>query len=280
MVGHRSCLSPGGTVVDRIENIELDPVAQRLASAGEDQSPGILQWLEAQQQRRTMRRRATLCAASGWLLMTTAAIVSSFVALNISHDVRQIFDEGIVPGRGIPMTITLLPILLVVIAAFLLVGGIAGWFLGAIPGLSKTNSAIDWSATSDAVMRLLSIGCTYPEAFRTAAKIVRGKSRRTWLIRAAERVERGGPDVAFSPYLQGDAAMLELMIEASESEPQRQWKVAADHFLELARERLMLLLQSTPMISTIVSGLLIWVSISATLSWMWRSVAELLRGLT
>lgn len=267
-------------MVDRIANLDLDPVAQRLASAGEDQSPGVLQWLEAEQQRRTMRRRATLCAASGWLLMTCAAIVSSFVALNISHDVREIFGEGIVPGREIPLTITYLPILLVVIAVFFVVGGIAGWVWGAIPGLSKTISAIDWSATSDAVTRLLSIGCTYPEAFRTAAKVVRGNARRTWLIRAAERVERGGPDVAFSPYAHGDAAMLELMIDASESEPQRQWKVASEHFLDLARERLMLLLQSTPMISTIISGLLVWVSISATLSWMWRSVAELLRGLT
>jgi hypothetical protein len=267
-------------MVEQIANDELDPVAERLASAGEDQSPSVLQWLEAEQQRRSMRRRATLCAVSGWLLMTTAAIVSSFVALNISHDIREIFDEGIVPGRGIPVTVTYLPILLVVIAVLLIVGGIAGWFWGVIPGLSKTTSAIDWSATSDAVTRLLSIGCTYPEAFRTAAKVVRGKSRRTWLIRAADRVERGGPDVAFSPYANGDTAMLELMIDAAESEPQRQWKVAAEHFLELARERLMLLLQSTPMIATLISGLLIWVSISATLSWMWRGVAELMRGLS
>ena len=86
--------------------------------------------------------------------------------------------------------------------------------------------------------------------------------------------------MAFSQYSGGDAAMLELMISASESQPQRQWKVASEHFLDLSRERLMLLLQSTPMLSTIVAGLLIWVSISATLSWMWRSVAELLRGLS
>ncbi len=47
-------------MVDRIANLDLDPVAKRLASAGEDQSAGVLQWLEAEQQRRTMRRRATL----------------------------------------------------------------------------------------------------------------------------------------------------------------------------------------------------------------------------
>ena len=267
-------------MVKQIANVDLDPVAERLASAGEDQSPSVLQWLEAEQQRRTMRRRATLCAVSGWLLMTTAAIVSSVVALNISHDVREIFGEGVVPGRGIPVTVIYLPILLVVIAVLLVVGGIVGWLWGVVPGLSKTTSAIDWSATSDAVTRLLSIGCTYPEAFRTAAKVVRGKSPRRWLIRAADRVERGGRDVAFPSFAHGDTAMLELMIDAAESEPQRQWKVAAEHFLEVARERLMLLLQSTPMIATIISGLLIWVSISASLSWMWRSVAELLRGLT
>lgn len=267
-------------MVDQRASIDLDPVAQRLASAGDEETPSVLQWLEAEQLRRTMRRRATICALGGWLLMTTAAIISSVVAMTISRDIRQLFDEGLVPGNGIPATVTYLPILLVSIAALLVFGGIVGWICGVIPGLSKTISAIDWSSTSDAVTRLLSIGCTYPDAFRTAAKVVQGKARQSWLIRAAERVERGGPDAAFAPYSPGDTALLELMVEAADSEPQRQWKVASDHFLELSRERLTLLLQSMPMIATIVSGILVWVSISATLSWMWRSVAELLRGLT
>jgi hypothetical protein len=69
------------------------------------------------------------------------------------------------------------------------------------------------------------------------------------------------------------------MIDAADVEPQRQWQVASDHFLELASRRLVLLLQSTPMIATIVSGLLIWISISTTLGWLWTAVAQMLQGL-
>ena len=262
--------------VEEMTARQLDPVAQRLAAAGDQQSQSFIEWLDGQHQRRAMRRRATLCAIGGWLLMTAAAIVSSLVAISMSGDIRVLLEGEI--ESGVPLTVVYLPMMLVLIALFLVVGGFFGWMAEKIPGFSKTISAIDWSATSDAVTRLLSIGCTYPEAFRTAAKIARSKPSRQWLTRAAERVERGGPEVVPTPYSSGDAAVLELLIDAAQFEPQRQWSVAADHFLELARRRLVLLLQSTPMISTIISGLLVWIAISATLGWMWRAVAEMIRG--
>jgi hypothetical protein len=266
----------------------LDPVARRLAAAGDQQSPSVLEWLEGQQERKVMRRRAAMCSIGGWLLMTTAAIVSSFVAVHMSNDVQEIMKGGFMdPGSGflvtesgVPLAVIYLPWLLVVVAALLVIGGFISWIVEKIPGFSNTVSAIDWSAASDAVTRLLTIGCTYPEAFRTAAKVAHSKPSRIWLMQAAERVEHGGPDVAPSPRSSGDAAVLELLIDAAESEPHRQWKVAANHFLELARRRLVLLLQSTPMITTIISGLLVWIAISATLGWMWRAVAQLIGGLT
>ncbi len=256
---------------------QLDPVAERLAAAGDQQSRSFLEWLEGQHQRKIMRRRAVFCTIGGWLLMTAAAIVSSLVAISMSQDIREILEGEL--DQQVPMTVVYLPMLLVVISLFLVVGGLVGWIAEKIPGFSNTVSAIDWSATSDAVTRLLSIGCTYPEAFRTAAKVVRSRPSRKWLIQAADRVERGGPEVAPTPYSSGDAAVLELLIDAAQFEPQRQWKVAADHFLELARRRLVLLLQSMPMIATIISGLLIWIAISVTLGWMWRAVAQMIRGL-
>ena len=258
---------------------QFDPVAKRLAAMGDRQSASVLEWLEGQSQRNAMRRRAATCAIGAWMLMTTAAIVSSVVAIRLSSDIREIFEEQFMPKSGVPLTAIYLPVLLVAVSIFLVVGGMVSWIRERVPVFSKTALAIDWSAVSDAVMRLLTAGCTYPEAFRTAALVARSRPSRKWLIQAAERVERGGPNVAQSPYAHGDAAVLELMIDGADFEPQRQWQVAADHFLEVARRRSVLLLQSTPMIATIVSGLLIWISISATLGWMWRAVAEMIRGM-
>ncbi len=266
-------------MVSELARRPLDAVAKRLAEANSYESSSVLEWLEGQQQRSAMRRRAALCTAGGWLLMSTAAVVSSVVAWKMSGDIREIFSGMMGPESTVPGAVDFLPWLLVLIATVLVVGGIVSWFGESIPGFSKTASAIDWSAASDAVTRLLSIGCTYPEAFRMAATVARSKPSRTWLIQAADRVEHGGPQVSPNQHSIGDAAVLELLIDAAEFEPQKQWKVAADHFLEVARRRLVLLLQSVPMIATIISGLLVWIAISATLGWMWRAVAEMIRGL-
>jgi hypothetical protein len=265
-------------VVSSIATGKLDPVATRLAAAGDEQAAGVLEWLDSQQQRDAMRKRATWCTVGGWLLMTTAAIVSSVVTIGMSGNVREAF-ELMTPEPDLPLSVIIAPLLLGTIAVFFVVGGIVAWFAERIPVFSNTASAIDWSSASDAVTRLLSAGCTYPEAFRTAAQVSRCKPSRLWLTQAAARVERGGVNVVTSANTRGDAAVLEMMIDAADIEPQRQWQVAADHFLDLARRRLVLLLQSTPMIATIISGLLIWISISTTLGWLWRAVAEMIQGL-
>lgn len=259
---------------------KLDPVAERLVAAGEAQSAHVLEWLDGQHQRKLMRRRAVVCALGGWGLMTTAAIVSSLVALSMSNDMRQIVQGELIPNMGVPRAVIVLPWLLVSIVVVLVVGGLIGWLWGRIPGFSRTESAIDWSAASDAVTRLLSVGCTFPEAFRTAAAVTRSNPSRNWLIRAAERVESGGPQVMPTGNSDRDAAVLESMIQLTGSEPHQQWEVAANHFFDVACRRLVVLLQSTPMLATIISGLLIWVAISATLGWMWRAVASLIQGLT
>ncbi len=254
---------------------QLDPVAQRLAAGGHDHASSVLDWLEGQQQRDAMNRQATWCSAGGWLLMTVAAIISSGVAVVMSRDVHQLFDEDLHLASGIPWSVTYLPIVLVLIATTLLIGGAIALLAGAIPGLSTTRSAIDWSTVSDAMTRLLSVGCTYPEAFRTAAQVTRTRSSRRWLDRAANRVERGEAEID-SQFPAGDSAVLELMVDSSQSEPARQWAIAADHFFEVANRRLMLLLSAAPILSTIFSGLLVWISIAATLGWMWKAVAELI----
>ncbi len=261
------------------EKTRLDPVASRLISAGQQHAVGVIQWVEGQRQRASMRRRAVVCAMGGWSLVTVAAVVSAAVSVHLSRDIREIFIDQMGFEADAPRLVTILPWLLVAVAILIVVILAFGLLTGRLPGYSRTVSAIDWSAASDAVARLLSVGCTYPEAFRTAAKVTGTDPSRRWLVQAAARVERGGADSVSDTGSVGDAAILELLIDSATHQPQRQWTVAAEHFLDLARRRLVLLLQSTPMIATIISGLLIWVSISATLGWMWRAAAEMIRGM-
>lgn len=254
----------------------LDPVAMRLSAAGDNRASTVTQWMHAQQQRKILRRRATWCGVGAWLMMTAAALIGSYVAIDIAIDVREIFTDDL--GLARPTSVIVVPVVLLFAAGVLTVGGLWGWLTGSVPGYSQAFSALDWSACSDAVRRLLQVGCTYPEAFRTAASAARTKASRSWLMAAASRVESGVDGTPSTPGARGDLATLELMIDAAQSEPQKQWGIAAEHFWELASRRMVLLIQTTPVIATIVSGILVWISISATLGWMWRAVIEMIRG--
>ena len=267
-------------MVSRILDRHQDAVAERLASAGDWSTPSVIEWLDAQQERAMMRRRATACSLAAWLLLVTAAVVSFAVAFTMSREARSIFSETFESPVSPTSTLVLIPAGLALVAGVILIGGLMSWWNGQFPGWSRTVSAIDWSASSDAVARLLAVGCTYPEAFRLAADVTRSHSSRSWLQQAADRVEQGGPHVVPSAYGRGDTAMLEALVETSRQQPDRQWRIAASHFLEVATRRLVLLLQTMPMVATIVSGLLVWIAIASTLGWMWRAVGEMMRSLT
>ncbi|MFK8114863.1 MAG: hypothetical protein AB8B91_21860 [Rubripirellula sp.] len=251
---------------------------------GDNSSASVVEWLDAQQRRAAIRRRARWCAAGAWMMMSVAAIVGSYVAIGMALDMKELFGTtSEFWGRNnfqSPIGVYVVPVALVTIAIALVLTGLICWITGRIPGFSKAFAALDWSSASDAMTRLLAGGCTYPEAYRTAASAVSSNVSRNWLNASAARIESGGPGVKATPGARGDIAMLELMIDATESEPQQQWGIAADHFFELATRRLTLLTQAAPTIATIVSGILIWISISATLGWMWRAVAQMIGGLT
>ncbi|MGI9474884.1 MAG: hypothetical protein ACR2NZ_25360 [Rubripirellula sp.] len=255
-------------------------MAIRLSKGGEQDAPVVLQWLEGEQQRTSMRRRAKWCAIAGWLLISVTAIVSAGVAYHFGQSVQQLLSGQVRTELTAPWTISIVPIGLVAFAVLMVVAGPLAWGLGKVPGFSRTLSAIDWSSSSDAVNRLLTVGCTYPEAFRTAAKVTATAPSRDWLLRAADRVERGGQAVDEAASANSDSVILESLIATSGSEPQQQWQIAAEHFLDVGRRRLVLMLQSTPMISTIIAGIVLWISISLTLGWMWRIAAQMIRGLT
>jgi hypothetical protein len=210
------------------------------------------------------------------------------VAIKFAHDTRETFgDVTLLQSSWTfeyevvhpPLTIQVVPPLLAFIAAILLIGGVLTWSLGRFPGHGWTCSAIDWSNVSDAVWRLLSVGCTYPEAFETAAKIARYPNNRWWLKRTATKIQQGASEIEIGKAGDGDIVMLETLVAAGEGDPSQRWRLAEEHFDQIARHRVALLQATVPIVSTLLAGLLIWMSISATLGWMWVTVGRMLSGL-
>lgn len=256
----------------------LDPVADRLVSAGGEHASGLLDWVDAQQHRQAMRRRAAWCSVIAFAMILLASLVASVVTILLAGQIRQLFDE--LSGQVMtPWSVTIMPWMLGLLSMVLVIGGILAWSLDSIPGLRSIRSAIDLSTAADAMTRLLSVGCTYPDAYRAAAAMTRSRRSREWLVEAAQRVERGGEDVNINPSQTGDLAIVELLIDASDGQPERQWGIAAEHFFDVAQRRLVLLLTTAPVLSTIVAGLLVWAAISTSLGWIWLGLTDLIGAL-
>ena len=267
-------------MVKGILSASLDPVAKRLTEGNDGNETVVLQWLTGEQLRLDMRRRAKWCAVAGWLLVSLTAIAGSAIAAYFGHYVQQLFIGDVFTELTPPLSIAYTPKAMMIFAGLVVIVAPFAWLVGRVPGYSKTLALIDWSASSDAVNRLLSVGCAYPEAFRTAAKLTTTKPSRRWLLQAADRIERGGDAIEETAGGTVDSLVLESLVGTAGVEPQDQWQIASEHFLDVAQRRLVLLLQSTPMIATIVSGLVLWISISVTIGWMWRIAAQMIRGLT
>ena len=264
----------------------IDPVTSRLAAAEHTEPSLIIDWLEARQARDHLRRRAFWCNLGSWLLVTAAAVIGSAVAVKFSYDTRRAFGQGELNlGYSYfevaqpPVAIQLVPPLLTSIAAVLLMGGLLAWMLGRFPGHSWACSAIDWSNVSDAVWRLLAVGCTYSEAFETAEKVSRSPANRQWLRQAKQQVELGKSEFK-SAGGNGDAMMLEMLVTDGDTPPCERWRLAETHFGGVARRRVAMLQATVPIVATLVAGLLIWLSISATLGWMWFSIGKMIGGLS
>lgn len=279
---------------------DLDAVSRRLAGH-DQQGDSVLRWAECRQRCAVMRRRATWCTVSAWLFLSTAAIVSSVVAITMSSKVSEIFIDQVMDQSDSSVAVSSVavaytPRILVAIAALLGIGGLAALLSGWMPGLRSTRLAIDLSLVCEAVNGLLMVGIPYPDAFRTASQIAPSGEAKQWLIGAATRVESGQSPhtpllLAASPpgsrptssadstiSLGGDIAMLELLIASSDDHPAEQWSIASHHFREIATRRLSLLTQSLPLITTLLAGMLLWVSISLTLGWIWKSVGYIVNN--
>lgn len=227
-----------------------------------------------------MRRRATLCAIGAWSLMGSASLISCLVVFYMSRETRQFLGNELGLTVGPYSSLRVVPIALGLATTFILLGGIVAWLWRKYPGWSQTVSAIDWASISDAVARLLAVGCTYPEAFRLASGLTRLAIHRAWLRDAADRVERGESEFHPTGNGRGDASILEALIATSGNQPDLQWEIASQHFFDLANRRLVLQVQSMPIIAMLVSGLLVWISITCAISWMWKISVEMIGGLS
>ena len=256
---------------------KLDPVAQRLSEATGDQSANLVQWLDGKRTRAAMARRAFWYMMAAWLLVTAAAMIATFVSWSFTRSADALFgSNGIFVSPELPGLVAVVPFAFGALSVVLLVGGIVTWAIGRIPGLNMTVAALDWAGSSDAVARLLSVGCTYPEAFKVAASASTSYASRRWLMRSAVRVEQGWPIVGTPS--RGDAAMVELFVDSHDQDPVSTWRLTADHFAEVARRRIALLIGSAPVLSTLLAGLIVWISVASTLGFMWRSTITSLQA--
>ncbi|WP_157593963.1 hypothetical protein [Rubripirellula obstinata] len=254
-------------------------------------------WIDRQETRLQMRRTATRCTLGAWAMMTFIAIASSIVGFVFLNNATELFamEESYFNIEPASQSSRSVPLLLAITGtALLVVGGIA-FLVRRFPGLRSTQSSIDWATASDAVAQLLATGCSYDESFRKAHELMPRKifgfgsesdSAAAWLKAATQRVEEGREVFETGNAKSADELKLRLLVQSDstnprqpERSPERRWQAAAEHFMLVAEQRLGMLTHSLPPIATILSGIMLWMSISATLGWMWRSVLGLLRNL-
>jgi hypothetical protein len=221
-------------------------------------------------------------------MVTSAATAGWLVAVKFAGDVRETFRDAEwwsldawswkVEPLDLPLMLRVCPPLLAAISALLIIGGLIAWGTKRFPGLNWARSAIDWADISDGVSRLLAVDCTYCEAFQTASRISQTRVNREWLRSASERIEQGNPQLSAGVPPTSDVAVLEMLVENGETDPSANWRLANQHFEDVAHRRLALLQGTVPVVATLLAGLLIWMSISATLGWMWATIAKMLFG--
>ena len=248
----------------------------------------VLRFSVSHQERVQIQNRIWWYGVGSWLMVVTAATVGAVFAFMLNDFVVGILDEvdedwfaSELSQPWPPKTIAPLMALIAFVATATMIGGL---IYKRLPGTFGTTVAADWANVCDAVGLLIQSGTTYPNSFRAVASIVRTSETRKWLLHLAERIETGraGPisKIAASRYTSGDSAMVAVLVDHGDQDPSAGWNVATRHFDRIARRRFELSRTMLPIFSTLVAGLLFWLSMVGTLGWMWRQILNLLRGLT
>jgi len=260
---------------------DSNEVTKKLQSPSQPQL--LRSWLDQQRERDHMRQQTKRCAFKAWLTLAALAIASTGIALYFylttadllpTTDARHWFsltDRGPdtrLTSSGVPLLILFLigTNVLIVLALPL------AWSLGRLPGFRSALSSVDWATAGDAMSRLLTIGCPYPDALRTTASVVSNGTERRWLLEAATRVETGG-QIAPVGEQTPESTVLQTMLSSQETPMQRNWQLASEHYQIVAQRKIELLLGAVPILVTILAGLILWISVMATLGSMWSTLA-------
>ena len=284
-------------VCRRLAQVESDPASQVGERAFSPNEHCYL-CMDQQEQRKQLRQSATRCVVGAWALVTIVAAVASIVAMFFLWNVADVFSfiENDLEIASAPRSAQAAPLALGAIATALFLLGIFAFLTSRFPGLRSIQEGIDWATASDAVAHLLSSGCTYGDSLRGARELIQSprfalkslqpRGVAAWLKSAADRVDAGRDLLEVDGWQSSDERKLRLLLQTSADKPGRQdpspekrWRCAANHFMAVSNQRLGLLTHSLPPIATILSGILLWISVSSTLGAMWRNLAGVLDGL-
>lgn len=270
---------------------KIDPVLGKLRELSQGASGKsetvALRWLEAQELRRTLLSQTKRCLVASWLILFGFASASAIVATLLHQQIKTTFEfsDSYFAVEIVSDKAWIVISVLWLIAFAILILGLIGLASNRFPGLRSTRAAVDWASTSDAIARLLSSGCSYPDAFQLARESLSttrfgDQPAAYWLLLARKNAEQGRPFVSENSLARGDAALLDLLIDPIAQQPDIQWAEAARQYDKIAIGRRDLIVNGVPPLTTVLSGILLWVSVSSSMSWVWRSMQEMIGGLT
>lgn len=257
---------------------------EKSADSNAETEAEILRFSVAHQERVQIQNRISWYGIGSWLMVITAATVGAVFAFMLSDFIDDVFNEvardGYSNGLLQPWPPKIIATLIALVAVLSLIMLIGGLLLKRLPGTYGVIVAADWANVCDALGQLIKTGTAYPEAFRAARSISRTSELRRWLSQLAEGIESGrsGPisKIAAKSITTRDSAMVAVLVEHSEQDPSAGWMVAAKQFDRIARRRFELNRTMLPIFSTLVAGLLLWLSLAGTLGWMWRRIYDLI----
>ena len=276
-----------------------DPITEQLASASCHDE--IRNWLDFCLMRDVLRKKAATCALMGWVSVTVLTMLCTLMLgyfqistskmlrfLASFHDPQGNNDatipfrpweaslvEPLTDPQGASLTALLqpwLPLICLIslcIACFLLP---LAWKQNLIPGFRSLRNSINYMTLGQAMSQMIGLGLPYPRAFRASAETLPKSPLQGWIYRAADSVEAGQSLLpATMPCRAEDTALLNL-IQRTDSETQNEWLLIANHYEAAAKRQLSLLAGAVPVAATLISGLILWLSVSFSLGSFWGSL--------
>ena len=123
-----------------------------------------------------------------------------------------------------------------------------------------------------AMSQMIGLGLPYPRAFRASAETLPKSPLQGWIYRAADSVEAGQSLLPATMPCRAEDTVLLNLIQHTDSETQNEWLLIANHYEAAAKRQLSLLAGAVPVATTLISGLILWLSVSFSLGSFWGSL--------